>query len=455
MSPMSLSGPTPLSGWGGTSPTLARIERPADLDALRRAVATAGRRGVIARGLGRSYGDPAQNAGGVVTDLTAWNAILDVDTRAPSVRVQAGISLDRLLRAMLPLGLWLPAIPGTRQVTVGGAIAADVHGKNHHVDGSFGNYVHSLDLLVASGDVVTLTPDGPRSDLFWATIGGMGLTGIVTEATIGLKRVETSSFLVDTERTPDLATLLDRLTNGDDAYPYSVAWFDAGATGASMGRAVLTRGTPAMLDDLPAERRPRALEFAAPQRARVPLRPPLSFVTPRTARVFNSLWYNKAPRHRIAELQDITQFFHPLDVVGDWNRVYGPPGFCQYQFVMPPGEVAAFTAAVERIASSGHVSALTVLKRFGPGNRSPLSFPMPGWTLTVDLPVRAGLDTLLTALDDMVVDVGGRVYLAKDSRTTAATLRRMYPRLDDFAAVRDDIDPHRVFRSDLSRRLQL
>lgn len=446
---------TYLSGWGGRSPTLARLERPAHLDELRGAVAGAGPRGFITRGLGRSYGDPAQNAGGTVADLTAWNAILDVDTRTPSVRVQPGISLDRLLRAMLPLGLWLPAIPGTRQVTVGGAIAADVHGKNHHVDGSFGNYVHALDLLLASGDVVTLTPDGPRSELFWATIGGMGLTGVVVEATIGLKRIETSSFLVDTERTPDLATLLDRLSHGDDAYPYSVAWFDAGAKGPSMGRAVLTRGTPARLDDLPPEKRAGALEFAAPQRARVPLRPPLSLVTPWTAKAFNALWYRKAPRNRVAELQDITQFFHPLDVVGDWNRVYGPRGFCQYQFVMPPDEMSAFTAAVEHIAASGHVSALTVLKRFGPGNRSPLSFPMAGWTLTVDLPVRSGLDTLLTRLDDMVVDVGGRVYLAKDSRTTAATLRRMYPRLDEFLAVRDEVDPTHVFRSDLSRRLQL
>ncbi|MET0767974.1 MAG: D-arabinono-1,4-lactone oxidase, partial [Aeromicrobium sp.] len=141
--------------------------------------------------------------------------------------------------------------------------------------------------------------------------------------------------------------------------------------------------------------------------------------------------------------------------VGDWNRVYGPAGFCQYQFVMPPDEIAAFTAAVRHIATSGHVSALTVLKRFGPGNRSPLSFPMEGWTLTVDLPVRSGLDALLSRLDRMVVDVGGRVYLAKDARTTATTLRRMYPRLDDFLALRDEVDPGRVFQSDLSRRLQL
>ncbi|MET0768004.1 MAG: FAD-binding oxidoreductase, partial [Aeromicrobium sp.] len=410
-----------LTGWGGTSPSLAQLEHPTGLDDLRAAVVGSGPRGLIPRGLGRSYGDPAQNAGGTVADLTAWTAILDVDTRAPSVRVQSGISLDRLLRAMLPLGLWLPAIPGTRQVTVGGAIAADVHGKNHHVDGSFGNYVHSLDLLLASGDVVTLTPDGPRSELFWATIGGMGLTGVIIEATIGLKRIETSSFLVDTERTPDLATLLDRLSHGDDAYPYSVAWFDAGATGPSMGRAVLTRGGPARLEDLPPDQRARALEFAAPQRARVPLRPPMSFVNPWTARAFNALWYAKAPRHRVAEVQDITQFFHPLDIVSQWNRVYGPAGFLQYQFVVPFGAEDTFRRAVSIIANSGHRSCLNVLKRFGPGNPSPLSFPMPGWTLTVDLSVTDGLATLCNTLDELVLSEGGRLYLAKDSRLSATT----------------------------------
>ncbi len=444
-----------LSGWGGTSPTLAHLTRPVDVDALRAAVVGAGPRGVIVRGLGRSYGDPAQNAGGAVADLTGWNAILDVDTRSPAVRVQAGISLDRLLRAMLPLGLWLPVVPGTRQVTVGGAIAADVHGKNHHVDGSFGNHVQAIDVLLASGDIVTLTPDGPRADLFWATVGGMGLTGIVVEATIALKRVETSSFVVDTERTPDLATLLDRLTHGDDAYPYSVAWFDTATTGASLGRAVITRGSSARLADLSPDRRSTALEFAAPQRGRVPVTPPISLVNRWTARAFNALWYAKAPQQRLAEIQDITQFFHPLDVVGDWNRVYGPRGFCQYQFAMPVGQETALTSAVETIAASGHVSALTVLKRFGPGNRSPMSFPIHGWTLAVDLPVRPGLDDLLTGLDELVVGSGGRVYLAKDSRTTAATLRRMYPRVDEFCAVRRDVDPDHVFRSDLSRRLQL
>ena len=224
-----------LTGWCGTSPSAAQVVRPADVEALRRELSTAGPRGLIVRGLGRSYGDPAQNAGGTVIDLTEWDAIIDVDLRAPTVRVQAGISLDRLLRALLPLGLWLPVVPGTRQVTVGGAIAADVHGKNHHVDGSFGNHLAQLDILLASGDIVSATPDGDDAELFWATVGGMGLTGVVLEATIQLKEVESSYFLVDTQRARNLAELLAALAQNDDAYTYSVAWFDTATTGDSLG----------------------------------------------------------------------------------------------------------------------------------------------------------------------------------------------------------------------------
>jgi decaprenylphospho-beta-D-ribofuranose 2-oxidase len=444
-----------LTGWGGTSPSSAHVVRPVDVDALRGQLATAGPRGVIVRGLGRSYGDPAQNAGGTVIDLTNWDAILDVDSRASAVRVQAGISLDRLLRALLPLGLWLPVVPGTRQVTVGGAIAADVHGKNHHMDGSFGNHVSQLDILLGSGDIVSATPEDDKAELFWATVGGMGLTGVVLEATIELKEVETSYFVVDTQRTRNLAELLSALSDGDDDYTYSVAWFDTATTGDALGRAVITRGNTALREELNPAQRGSALRFAASQHGRVPFALPMGLVTRPTARAFNALWYAKAPRHRMGEVQDITQFFHPLDVVGDWNRVYGPHGFCQYQFVVPFSEEAAFTTAVETLAQSGHVSSLNVLKRFGPGNASPMSFPMPGWTLAVDLPVRPGLDTLLSHLDQLVVAAGGRIYLAKDSRAAAATIARMYPRLQEFRATRAHYDPDRIFRSDLSRRLDL
>ncbi|MFI5426126.1 hypothetical protein [Aeromicrobium sp. UC242_57] len=261
----------------------------------------------------------------------------------------------------------------------------------------------------------------------------MGLTGIVVEATIRLKRVETSYFLVDTERTPDLASLLDRLSSGDDAYPYSVAWFDTATTGASLGRSVITRGRSALLSDLDPSLQARALDFAAPQRGRVPVDLPLSMVNRWTARAFNALWYAKAPQQRIGEVQDITQFFHPLDIIGDWNRLYGPHGFCQYQFVVPETAREAFTLAVEQIAASGHISSLNVLKRFGDASPAPMSFPMPGWTLAVDLPVKAGLSELLSRLDALVAEAGGRIYLAKDSRASSETIHQMYPRLAELA----------------------
>ena len=440
------------TGWGQTSPTVAENIEITGIDSLRIAIAKGRPRGLIARGLGRSYGDAAQNGGGAVLDMTGWNHILDVDIAADTVTVQSGVSIDQLMRHLLPHGLWIPVIPGTRQVTIGGAIAADVHGKNHHRSGSFGTHVCSMELLTASGDLLTLKPDDP---LFWATVGGMGLTGVVTQATIALKRVETSYFLVDTLKVDHLDGLLEALATGDDSYEYSVAWFDTATSGRRLGRAVITRGHGAKVGDLPDSQRSDALRFGAPQLGRVPFALPNRLVNNVTARAFNAAWFAKAPRRRNAEVQDITQFFHPLDIIGDWNRVYGSHGFCQYQFVVPFGAEDAFREAVTVIADSDHVSSLNVLKRFGAGNRSPLSFPMPGWTLAVDLPLRRGLGTLLDRLDQIVTGAMGRVYLAKDSRLSPESFRAMYPRFDEFESIRATIDPDGVFRSDLARRLQI
>jgi decaprenylphospho-beta-D-ribofuranose 2-oxidase len=359
------------------------------------------------------------------------------------------------MRAVLPFRLWVPVLPGTRQVTIGGAIAADVHGKNHHVDGSFGNHLRSLDLLTADGEVRTLTPDGPDPELFWATVGGMGLTGVILGATVELQRTETSYFSVDTDRTSDIDDLMARMSENDDAYTYSVAWFDAVTRGRHMGRAVLTRGHKATLADLPPKLRRAPLRFGAPSFGTIPEVFPNGMVNRVTAKAFSTAWYYKAPPHRVGELQNITAFFHPLDIVAEWNRVYGSAGFLQYQFVVPFSEPEVFRQCFEMIVTSGHLSCLNVLKRFGPGNPGPLSFPMPGWTLTVDLPIRAGLERLCNALDERVIAAGGRVYLAKDSRLSAETFRQMYPRLDDFLAVRRRIDPSGLFNSDLARRLDL
>ena len=444
-----------LTGWGRTAPTVASVVAASSAVQLADALQAAGPRGVIPRGLGRSYGDAAQNAGGTVLDMTTLRRVHSVDADTGLVDTDAGVSLDELMQRTLPFGLWIPVLPGTRQVTVGGAIAADVHGKNHHVHGSFGNHVRSLELLLADGTVQTLTPDGDTAAEFWATVGGMGLTGVILRARIQLAPVETAYFSVDTERTANLDELMIKLAEGDDRHTYSVAWFDSVSRGNSLGRAVITRGRSARVDELPLKLRRAPLASDAPRLGTAPPVFPGGLLNRVSVGAFNELWYRKAPRERRGEIQNITTFFHPLDVIGDWNRIYGPRGFLQYQFVVPFGAEDAVRVAVEAISASGHVSFLNVLKRFGAANPGPLSFPMPGWTLAVDMPVRAGLAELCDELDELVLAAGGRIYLAKDSRVDAATLARMYPRLDEWRKVRDALDPDGVFSSDLQRRLSL
>jgi len=420
------------------------------------AVRGAGPRGIIARGLGRSYGDPAQNAGGTVLDMTGLAGPPQIDADTGVAVVDGGVSLDTLMRAALPLGWWVPVLPGTRQVTIGGAIGADVHGKNHHTKGSFGNHVLWIDLVTADGAVRRLTPDGPDAELFWATVGGMGLTGVVVRAAVQLHRTETAYFVVDTDRTADLDELLTLLTDGsDDTYGYSAAWFDTTTTGAKLGRAVLTRGSLATRDQLPAKLRDDPLTFAAPQLLTFPDAFPNGLANPATLRAFSQLWYHKAPRRQRGAIQNITAFYQVLDLFGDWNRVYGSRGFLQYQFLVPFGEEPALRRIAERIAESRHSSGLNVLKRFGAGNQAPLSFPQPGWTVTVDFPIAPGLHRFCDELDELVLGAGGRLYLAKESRTTGATFKRGYPRFDEWRKARDAADPDGVFVSDMARRLEL
>ncbi|HWN34211.1 MAG TPA: FAD-binding oxidoreductase [Pseudonocardia sp.] len=448
--------PQRLTGFGRTAPTTALVAPISSEADVLAALREPGPRGITARGLGSSYGDPAQNAGGLVLDMTGLDRIHAIDADSGIVTVDAGVSLDALMRAALPFGLWVPVLPGTRQVTVGGAIASDIHGKNHHTAGSFGNHVRSIDLATADGTVHTLTPDGPESDLFWATVGGMGLTGVMLRATVALKRCESAYFVVDTDRTANLDELMELLTDGsDDRYDYSAAWFDTTTTGAALGRAVLTRGSLARRDELPAKLRKAPLKFDAPQLLRFPDVFPNGLANPRTLRAFSELWYRKAPRRQRDAVQNITAFYQVLDVFADWNRVYGKRGFLQYQFLVPMGAEDSFRRIVEKIAASNHASGLNVLKRFGAGNNAPLSFPEAGWTITVDFPIAAGLAELCTELDTLVLDAGGRHYLAKESRTSPAAIRCGYPRLDEWRKVRSAADPAGVFTSDMARRLEL
>ncbi|WP_448318588.1 FAD-binding protein, partial [Streptomyces sp. CO7] len=407
----------------------------------------------IPRGLGRAYGDAAQNAGGAVLDMTALDRIHAVDVAAGVVLCDAGVSLHRLMQVLLPLGWFVPVTPGTRYVTVGGAIGADIHGKNHHVSGSFSRHVLSMELLTADGVVRTVAPGDP---LFAATCGGMGLTGVVLTASVSLQPVQTSWMTVDTERAGDLDDLMARLTATDHRYRYSVAWIDLLARGRATGRAVLTRGDHAPLDALGARTRRDPLAFRPSRLPAAPSFLPDGLLGRTTVGAFNEFWYRKAPRHRTGELQRLPAFFHPLDGVPHWNRIYGRRGFVQYQFVVGYGEEEALRRIVRRVSERRCPSFLAVLKRFGDGDPGWLSFPTAGWTLALDVPAGLpGLDAFLDELDEEVAAAGGRVYLAKDSRLRPELLPAMYPRLDEFRALRAELDPRGVFTSDLSRRLGL
>ena len=457
-----------LYGWGRTAPSTAQILSTADVDTIAQAVKQVAdenselpehkRRGVIARGMGRSYGDPAQNGGGLVVDMTPLNRIHSIDPDTGIVDVDAGVTLDQLMKAALPFGLWVPVLPGTRQVTIGGAIGPDIHGKNHHSAGSFGDHVLSMELLVADGRVLHLEPNGENAELFWATVGGMGLTGIILRARIQMTFTETAYFIADTDRTDTLDETIALHSDGSEVnYTYSSAWFDAISAPPKTGRSTISRGSLATLDQLK-EFAPKLakdpLKFNAPQLMTVPDIFPSWTMNKLSLMAIGEAYYLMGKPSR-NDVKNLTQFYQPLDLIGEWNRGYGKAGFLQYQFVVPTDAVEPFKDIIYDIQASGHYTALNVFKLFGEGNRAPLSYPMKGWNVCVDFPIRPGLNEFLDRLDDQVMQFGGRLYLAKESRTSAEKFHAMYPELPNWLETRRSIDPTGVFASDMSRRLEL
>lgn len=445
-----------LTGWGRTAPTPADVLEPRTRDELLAAADVTSPRGLIPRGLGRSYGDSAQNAGGVVIDDTQVSGLVDLDLHRGEATALAGTSLDELMRWLVPLGWFVPTTPGTRQVTVGGAIAADVHGKNHHRVGTWCESVTAFTLATPARGVLRVTRED-EPELFWATAGGMGLTGVVVDATFRLTPIETAYLSVDVDRTDDLDSTLALMEATDDLYDHSVAWIDLLASGRSLGRSILTRGHFATLEQLGRRHRRAPLAFHAGTIARVPPVLPSGLLNGTTVRAFNEAWYRKAPRSARGDIQSISEFFHPLDMLADWNRIYGPRGFVQWQGLVPLSATGTLRRIIEDLSASGRSSFLAVLKRCRSGNPGPLSFPAEGWTLALDLPVdRSGeLGALLDRLDEQVVTAGGRIYLAKDSRMRPELLGAMYPRLDEWLDVRRTVDPAGHLRSDMARRLGL
>lgn len=443
-----------LHGWGRTAPSAADVLAPLSRAEVAAALADPPARGVVARGLGRSYGDAAQNAGGTVIDATARSGIAAFDDDTGRLRVDAGTSLDRIMRALVPRGWFVPVTPGTRSVTVGGAIASDIHGKNHHRVGTWCDHLDELTLATPTGTFAV----GPDRDpeLFWATAGGMGLTGVVLDATVAMTPIETSRAVVDTDRADDLEACMALLAEGDERHEYTVAWIDLLPAKGGIGRSVVTRGRFARRDELSTAQRRDPLAFAPESLGTLPPLIPVNLMTDAGIRLFNEAWYRRAPRSRQGEVQSLSRFFHPLDGIEHWNRAFGPRGVIQWQILVPFGEEAALTEIAESFAREKVATLIGVLKRFGAANPGPMSFPMPGWTLSLDMPA-AGPRTagLLDRLDRVVAEAGGRIYLTKDSRMDPALVPRMYPRLDEWRAVRRRVDPDGVVASDLGRRLAL
>jgi decaprenylphospho-beta-D-ribofuranose 2-oxidase len=433
-----------IGGWGRHPVREGRVVRP------ERLMLPGGAVPLLPRGLGRAYGDAAvpASAEGLVIETARADRILDFDPASGLLTCEAGLSLAEILRVFLPRGWFLPVTPGTKFVTVGGCVATDVHGKNHHRDGSFGGFVERLRLRVADGRLVDCGPRVER-ELFLSTVGGMGLTGLIVEVTFRLRRVESPWMVLDAKPVEGLDEMLDGLRASARDWTYTVGWIDGLARGRALGRGVLMRGRHASQRES-GGRRPR------PRRAlRVPWDAPEWLLNPAFMRLFNRLYHARHGTMREPGLVSCEQFFYPLDALHEWNRLYGARGFLQYQCALPRAAgTAPVRALLAMLAAREAASFLAVIKDFGPDAEAYLSFPLPGTTLSLDLPYR-GPDTeaLVHELNRTVIQAGGRIYLAKDAVTRAEDFALMMPRLDQWKALRDRWDPDRRFRSAQSVRL--
>ena len=441
-----------LAGWGNYPAESCYVYRPERVDRLRQIVANGDQESYIARGLGRAYGDSSLNRDSGVILQSDRRCFIDFDQESGVVSCEAGVSLAEIIEHFLPRGWFLPTTPGTKYVTIGGAIAADVHGKNHHVDGSFGNFVLDLDLLTADGTILHCSRL-VNSDIFWATVGGMGLTGIILQARVQLKRVESAYYDVRYRRTKDLDGTLSCFDQTNQTYQYSVAWIDCLSSGRSLGRSVVMLANDARADELPPRIRQRALEIPRSTKKNIPFNFPGMTLNPWSVRAFNALYYAKNMDGR--RFVDYGTFFYPLDGIANWNRIYGRRGFVQYQALFPPETSRrGLITLLQKISESGNASFLAVLKSSGSASQGMLSYLHPGHTLALDLPnTGRKLLRLVRELDEILLKYHGRLYLAKDSLATAESIASMYPKLDEFRRVKHLVDPSNRFVSSQARRV--
>lgn len=438
-----------LSGWGLYPRSQCRVVRPSDPEEIPQLLQQY--ETLIPRGLGRSYGDASLAP--TVLDTTALNRLLDFDPHTGLLYAEAGLSLDVLLRWAVPRGWFLPVVPGTKFITLGGAMASDIHGKNHHVAGTFSHHVEEMEILTSGARLRVCSPH-KDSELFWATAGGMGLTGLIMRMKLRLRRIESAYIIRTTYRAPDLEAIL-RLFDEHQAATYSVAWIDGTARGKSLGRSLLFIGEHAEMERLPSGLKKKLLVPHTSPRFRIPFTFPSFVLNHFTVSLFNHIYYFLSDRSGQSRIMHYDPYFFPLDTVYGWNKIYGPRGFLQYQFVVPRKATEALKEILERISRSGAASFLAVLKLFGPYEGKYLHFPMPGYTLAMDFPNRPDVHVLLDELDHLVLKAGGRLYLTKDARMKANFLEGQYPMLKAFRDVKKQADPTGLWQSCLSARLAL
>lgn len=432
-----------LAGWGRFAAAASRVARPERQRELDNALADAGA-SLIARGAGKAYGDAAQNDGADVASTLRLDRLLAFDAATGVLECEPGVTFRTLLDVFVPKGFAPPVSPGTAYATVGGALAADVHGKNHDRHGSFGDHILWFDLLCADGQTRRVSPDS-HPDLFAATIGGMGLTGIVRRLAFRLLP-GTGHVRVETQRIADLAAFFAAFEAARATATFSVGWIDALARGAKLGRGVFET----------AEFAPAAAVAATPKTLPIPLDFPPFALSRMSVGAFNEFYWRRAPAAKQTSLRPLDAFFYPLDRLADWNRLYGKRGFFQFQSVVP--DVTAFDATrkmLEAVSAAGTASFLAVLKTLGGSGCGLLSFPLRGVTLALDVPNAPGATELMAVLERLALEAGGRIYLAKDALQAPETFRASYPNLGAFEETLQRWDPQRRFTSDLSRRLRI
>ncbi|MGZ5245758.1 MAG: FAD-binding protein [Flavitalea sp.] len=404
----------------------------------------------IPRGNGRCYGDAS--LADTTISTVKYDKIISFDTQNGIFECESGLTLDKILEVIVPKGWFLPVTPGTKFITVGGAVGSDVHGKNHHVDGSFSNQVIEMDVMLSDGRVFTCSKT-LNPDLFWATCGGMGLTGMVTRVQFNLKKIETSYIKqkqVKAENLEEVLKLFDQYKH----YTYSVAWIDCLQKGKDFGRSILILGEHATVEELPEKYKNDPLALPGKKQINFPVTLPSWVLNSFTVKAFNFLYYGKNFKKEINNVVSYEPFFYPLDAILNWNRGYGKKGFVQYQFVLPLDAKEGLVEILHKISDAGLGSFLAVLKVFGKQDDL-ISFPFEGYTLALDFPVRDGLLEFLDTLDAIVLKYNGRLYMSKDARMKPSILKAGYSRLEEFKKIVKKYDPLGRMNSMQAKRLEL